>query len=158
MPVGDASPHVELDGVSAGLFIASQNHQHDLLRELTLMDVANRWSVTDTELPRRVADLMAEIFVDYADVRTATREQALAALARGQDSVTLRVPVKAGIVEALHRWLELVETADTLCAQGYLLTLPASAEIRELRRWYVQAIEEQVRTRPAVWPPDVAEG
>lgn len=145
----DPAPDVELEGVPAALFIASQNHQHDLLRELALMDIGNRWSLTERELPHRVTTLIAGILAEYADVRTVTRQQALAALERGEDTVTLRVPVRPGIVGALHRWLALVETADRLCGQGLLLTLPAPADVQALRRWYVEAIDARLRGAPA---------
>lgn len=141
----DPLPNVELPGVPAKLFIESQNHQHDLLRELALMDIGNRWSLTERELPHRVARLIGEILTDYADVRTVTRTQALDALGRGEETVTLRVPAKAGIVDALHRWLDLVEQADAFCAQGLLLTLPAPDDVRALRRWYVEVIDRQLR-------------
>lgn len=128
----------------AALFISSQNHQHDLLRELALLDLGSRWSLAEREVPERVATVLSEILVDYAGVRTATRQQALDALARDEDTVTLHVPVQPGIVQALHRWLELVEAADRFCAQGMLLTLPAPDEVAALRRWYVQAVERRL--------------
>lgn len=145
---GDGTPcEVNLEGVPAALFIQSQNHQHDLLRECALMDIGNRWRLTDSGLPHKVADMIAEILRDYAEVRSTTRRQALDALAEGHDTVTLSVPVRPGIVEALHRWLELVETADQYCNQGTLLTLAAPPEVRALRRWYVRAIEQQLTSR-----------
>lgn len=145
-------PHVVLEGVPAARFIASQNHQHDLLRELALMDIGNRWSLTERELPRTVATLISEILDDYADVRTTTRQQALDALGRAEETVTLRFRARPGMVDALHRWLDLVETADRFCAQGLLLTLPAPEDVRALRRWYVQAIERCL-TRSGGEPP-----
>lgn len=144
-PVEDPSSEVELADVPAALFIASQNHQHDLLRELSLMDIGDRWGLTDQQLPQRLAMMIAEILADYADVRTATRHQALAALERGEETVTIRVPARPGIADALRRWLQLVEQADDFCSQGLLLTLPAPAEVRTLRRWYVEAIDEGLR-------------
>ncbi|HVL99497.1 MAG TPA: hypothetical protein VM324_09435 [Egibacteraceae bacterium] len=145
MAFEETPPEVRLEGVPAALFIESQNHQHDLLREFALMDIGNRWSLTERDLPQRVAELIGEILQDYAEVRMVTRRQALDALSRGDDTVTLRVPVKPGIVDALHRWLQLVETADAFCEQGVLLTLAAKPEVRRLRRWYVQAIAERLR-------------
>lgn len=141
-------PHIRLEGVPAALFIASQNHQHDLLRELALVDLGTRWSLAEREVPERVAVLLREILADYAGVRTATRQQALDALARGQDTVDLAVPVQPGLVPALHRWLELVEAADRFCGQGLLLTLPATPEVQALRRWYVRAIEQRLGQLP----------
>lgn len=146
-PTVDPWPEVELAGVPAELFVNSQNHQHDLLRELSLIDIGDRWQLTDGHLPHRLATMIAEILADYADVRTVTRQQALEALERGEETVTLRVPTRQGIVDALRRWLRLVEQADDFCSQGLLLTLPAPAEVVALRRWYVEAIEDRLRGR-----------
>lgn len=136
-----ASPeHVRLEGVPARLFVESQNHQEGLLRELTLMDYGKRFHLSDVEPPARIASLVSDIHHQYADVRSATRRQALDALARGEDTVDLRVPVRSGMAGALQQWLQLIEDADTLCDEGVLLTLPASPEVRRLRRWYAEAI------------------
>ena len=136
----DTAQVVRLLGVPAALFIDSQNHQHDLIRELTLIDLASAHGISDTELPRRLADLISEILDHYAGVRLATREQALAALARGESTVDLSVPVVPDLLAGLRRWLRLVQEADELCSQGALLTLAAAPQVRALRRWYVDAI------------------
>lgn len=131
---------VRLEGVPAAVFIASQDHQRDLVRELTLMDLDARTGPTDRASPRRIAELIAGILHDYDDVRSDTREQAVAALARGAHDLVLRVPVRPQLAEALQRWLRLVEEADRLCDEGALLTLAASPEVRALRRWYAETI------------------
>ena len=153
---GDAPDAVRLEGVPARLFVESQNHQHDLLRELALIDLGQRFDLVEQPPTRRVADLIAAIHHEYADVRSSTREQALDALGRGQDTVDLVVPVRAGMAAALRRWLQLVDDADVLCGEGALLTLAASPEVRRLRRWYVHTLvaclEGDRGERVAVYP------
>lgn len=134
------STHIRLEDVPARLFLASQDHQHELIRELTLIHLGNCY-VEDAELPRRLARLIDEILTHYADVRTVTRQQALDGLARGEEAVTLEVPVRPGMVAALRRWLHLLEEADGFCSNGALLTLAAGHEICALRQWYVDAID-----------------
>jgi hypothetical protein len=136
---------VRLIDVPVELFLESQNHQQDLIRELALIDIGERQHHhADAPLPVRVATLIGEIFDQYGDVRSVTRQQALQALAAGDEVVTLLVPVRPGLTEALQRWLHIVEEADRLCAEGVLLTLSATPEIQALRRWYVDAISEAV--------------
>jgi hypothetical protein len=137
-------PEVRLDGVPVELFLESQNHQQDLIRELALIDIGDRFHSGDTPMPVQVSRLISEIFDQYGDVRSVTRQQALQALSAGDETVTLVVPIRPGMIEALQRWLEVVEEADRLCAEGVLLTLSAKPEVRELRRWYVEAITDVV--------------
>ena len=140
MEASELPLRVRLEGVPAKLFLESQNHQHDLIRELTLIDIGNRYGGTEAALPHRIANLISEILHKYAEVRSVTRQRALDAVARGESTATLVVPVKAGMGESLQRWLQLVEDADRLCEEGALLTLAARPEVRALRRWYVDAI------------------
>ena len=131
---------VVLPDVPVRLFLESQDHQHDLIRELQLIHLGQRFDVGTDDVSRELAELIAEILSRYRDVRTATRDQALAALDRGDERVTLSVPVREGMAEALQRWLELLEQADRLCREGELLQLAARPEIRGLRHWYVERL------------------
>jgi hypothetical protein len=137
-PIGAAT--VRLTGVPARLFVESQDQQHDLIRELALIDIRSRYHDDSGELPARIADLISDILNEYQDVRSVTREQAVEALAIGNETLTIAVPVRPGMVDALRRWLRLVEEADAVCEGGALLTLAARPEVRALRRWYVEAI------------------
>lgn len=151
MEVG-APAVVVLEGVPVELFLESQDHQHDLIRELVLVDLGVRTAVAELALPQRVTALIADILHDYRDVRSQTRDQALAARERGEATTTLHVPVRPGLVDALRRWLRLVEEADRCCDEGALLTLPASPEIRTLRRWYVEAVANALADPPSRVP------
>lgn len=136
----DSQRVVVLERVPVRLFLESQDHQHDLIRELKLIEIGDRFDVATTEVSQRLAGLIADILSRYEPVRTATREQALAALDRGDEHVTLEVPVYPGMTEALRRWLALLDEADHLCRHGELLLLATRDEVRELRRWYVEQI------------------
>ena len=135
---------VRLVDVPARLFIESQNHQQDVIRELALIDIAHRFHDHAERPPERVAALIRDILHEYSQVRSVTRGQALQALSQGAHTVTLVVPVSDGIVDALERWLLLVEEADALCADGEFLTMPASPQVAALRRWYAAAIADAV--------------
>lgn len=126
--------------VPVELFLESQDHQEDLLRELRLMELGDRFHLTTDSVAQDLASLIGGILGRYRDVRSTTRTQALAALADGRTEVTLLVPLDDGIVDALHHWLELLETANRVCAGGRLLTLPARPEVQALRRWYVDEV------------------
>ncbi len=144
---------IRLEGVPVALFLESQDHQHDLIRELQLIEIGGRLDPGTTEVSQRLARLIADILTRYRRVRTATRQQALAALDRGEAYVTLEVPVATGMAEALAEWLRLLEEADEVCHTGELLVLASRPEVRELRRWYV---EQLTAALPAAEPHDAS--
>lgn len=136
---------VRLPDVPARVFLESQDHQQDLIRELQLADIGGSASNGVERVSQRLARLIAGVLSDYQTVRSATRDQALAALARGEHVVTLDVPVVPGMHDALHRWLQLLEEADDLCRRGELLLLAPSPEVRRLRRWYVEQLTSRLQ-------------
>lgn len=146
--VADHAGVVRLDGVPVRLFLESQDHQHDLVRELKLIQLGERFDAEAAEVSHRLAALISDILTRYERVRSVTREQALAALDRGDDTVALDVPVFPGMAEALHRWLALLDEADVLCSRGELLLPATSEEIRTLRRWYAERLVAELERRP----------
>lgn len=131
---------VPLAGVPVRLFLESQDHQQELIRELQLVEIAAGYDETTRAASQRLAQLTADILQRYQPVRSATRTQALAALARGDEVTAMDVPVHPGMADALRTWLRLLEEADALCARGDLLLLAPSPEVQELRRWYVREL------------------
>jgi len=131
---------VRIVGVPVRAFLESQDHQHDLIRELQLITIGAQFDVAKVEISHRVAKLVASIHERYESVRSATREQALAARARGDLLVDLDVPIVPDMAASLRHWLELLEEADELCRDGDLLLLATQPEIRDLRRWYVETV------------------
>ena len=136
---------VRLEGVPTRVFLESQDHQHDLIRELQLIDIGGRFDIVDPDVSQRLARVIADILARYGEVRAVTRRQALEALERGETAVTLDVPVRDGMTDALRTWLELLEEADRLALEGELLLVPAREEVRRLRRWYVDEIVSRLQ-------------
>lgn len=135
---------VQLEDVPVRLFLESQDHQHDLIRELQLIGLSTSSGPQHLDGPSRLAAAISEVLTTYSPVRSSTREQALAALDRGEQRVTLAVPVQEGMGQALRRWLRLLEEVDQLCRHGELLLLAPRPEVSEFRRWYVEQITAQL--------------
>lgn len=138
---------VRVDDVPVRLFLESQDHQHDLVREFQLVEIGDRYDLVATEVPGELARLVSDILSRYSAVRSATRSQAVAALRRGQDTTSLDVPVRPGMADAMREWLRLLEAADRICDRGQLLVPASRPEVRELRRWYVQEVTRQLDSR-----------
>ena len=130
--------------VPAKLFVESQDHQHDLIRELRLVEIGERFDLTTRNVSQRLGSLISEILEGWDDVRSSTRRQAISAIDRGEEAVDLTIPVRPGLADALQRWLRLLAEADRFCEDGELLTMSASPEVRALRAWYVSEITEQL--------------
>lgn len=137
---------VPLPGVPARVFLESQDHQQDLIRELQIIEIGGTVDDGTVRVSQRLAQLISGVLSEYEAVRTATRDQALAALTRGDQVVTLQVPVFPGMAQALRRWLQLLEEADELCRAGELLLLAPRPEVRQLRRWYVEQLTHRIES------------
>lgn len=149
MGSGTTNPAVvRLEDVPVRTFLESQDHQHDLIRELQLIELGDRFDTTTAEVSRRLAGVIADILVRYDGVRSATRDQMMAALDRGEVLASLDVPVYPGMASALKTWLELLEEADRLCQHGELLLVAASPEVRALRRWYATELTRRIEAIP----------
>jgi hypothetical protein len=142
---GPSDTHVvQLHDVSVRLFLESQDHQHDLIRELQLIGLSPSGDPQNPTRPLRLAAAIADVLATYSPVRSSTREQAMAARDRGDERTTLAVPVQDGMPEALRRWLQLLEEADQLCQHGELLLLATRPQVAAFRRWYVEQITAQL--------------
>lgn len=130
------------------LFLESQDHQHDLVRELRLVELSTEVRSADAEVCRRLAGLIAEIHTRWDEVRSSTRAQMLAALERGEERAPLDVPVLPGMAAALRRWLVTMAEADEFARRERLLTVPAPAQVAALRAWYVEAVTAAVERTP----------
>ena len=145
---GGQQPAIRLPGVPVALFLESQDHQHDLIRELQLIRIGDRFDLGTAEVSHRLASLISDILVRYSRVRSATRMQAIAALDAGEEYVTLEVPISPGMADALAEWLRLLDEADDLCRKGELLVVACRPEVRELRRWYVEQLTVALSAYP----------
>lgn len=134
--------------VPAKLFVESQDHQHELIRELRLIEIGERFDLTTRNVSQRLGTLIAEILEGWDDVRSTTRRQAIAAIEREEGEVDLSIPVRPGLAEALQRWLHLLDEADRFCEGGELLTMAAPPNVRALRARYVSEIVSQLGGPP----------
>lgn len=140
---GAGSGAVRLHDVSVRLFLESQDHQHELIREMQLVGLSES-NDGRTDGASRLAAAIVGVLSTYQPVRNSTREQAVAARDRGEETTTLVVPVQEGMADALRHWLQLLEEADRLCRDDQLLVLATRPEIAAFRRWYVEQITGQL--------------
>jgi hypothetical protein len=143
---------VRLVDVPVALFIASEQHTNDLLREIALMAAAR----PDSGSGHLYSDLLAtadDFAHRPADVRHRIAESVAVAQHTGWDTVTVDLDADVTAADGALAWEELLRRFDTMSADEQLLTLPAGEELRAYRAWYVRELVEQVRTgrSPVSW-------
>ena len=131
-------PAVPVDG-----YLALQAHNDALFRELELISIE-----LETGAPGRVAppvaELVDQLYWRFRGPRDSYRDAVAAAQARGQRTVDLETTASPSAAAAALGYLELLERADELCRSGVLLTPEPSAEVKALRRWFVEEMVAQL--------------
>jgi Histidine kinase-like ATPase domain len=137
---------VRFAGVPVEAYLELQEHNDALFRELELISIA--LSAAGSAAPptsSRLAGLVDRLYRQFRSQRDGHRETVAAALARGERTVELRASASVAAVPAARAYVELLEEADELCRTGELLTPPPSAQVRSLRRWFVDQMAAQLQ-------------
>jgi len=131
-------PAVPVDG-----YLALQAHNDALFRELELVSIE-----LETAGPSRVvpplAELVGQLYSRFRGQRDSYRDVVAAAQARGDATVDLEARVPPAAAGAALDYLELLERADELCRDGVLLIPEPPAEVKALRRWFVEEMVAQL--------------
>ncbi|MEA3054635.1 MAG: hypothetical protein QOD30_67, partial [Actinomycetota bacterium] len=134
----DVRVPVELLAVPARLVLTSAANLDDVLREFT---VARRHPAG---LDARVGPLASRLMARSAGVREPVRVAARRAIENGERLVSLTVPTPAAAEGVLTDFLHVIEQLSDHCAEGSMLSLAPTDEVREFRRWYVGEINAQL--------------
>ena len=140
---------VRLGAVPTALLLSAKSHIDNVVREFTLARAGG------AALPPPLAALIETVTRDFADARGAIKRQAIAAADRGEHTTDLVLRLPASAADAGERYLAALDDADRYARAARLLTLETPPEHRVFRRWYVQALVDQLRAAAAgaVPPP-----
>lgn len=147
LTAADDSPEpryeIKLGAVPTRLLLDAKAHIDNVVRELTL--VKNAGARRDSPMPPETQALIHSVTEEFAEARQEIKRQALAAAARGDafTDLTLHLPLAAA--EAGEHYLAALEEIDWQSRDAQLLTLAPPASHRAFRRWYVNALVEQLR-------------
>ena len=131
-------PAVPVDG-----YLALQAHNDALFRELELISIELETGPAG-RVASPVAELVDQLYWRFRGQRDSYRDVVAAAQARGQRTVDLETTASPSAAAAALAYLELLERADELCRRGVLLTSEPSAEVKALRRWFVEEMVAQL--------------
>lgn len=133
---------VRLGAVRTDLLLAAKGHIDNVVRELQLMraeEVAG-----GSPLPAPMAELVDTVTSDFAEARDEIKRQALAAAAKGDEETDLVLTLPLSAAAAGERYLAALDAADRYARASKLLTLAAPMSHRVFRRWYVEALINQL--------------
>jgi hypothetical protein len=142
---------VRMMGLPVALFLRTQEHHDELVREFTLMAI--RESATDgsqsrTLLPARLRELI-DILGRRIEASTSRADVDLQAAAdRGDATVDLTYHVQSDVVAEFVMSSDLMDDADDFCRQEKLLTLPRDSAMVAFSRWYNREFLRQIDGLP----------
>lgn len=142
---------VRLGAVPTDLLLAAKAHIDNVVRELMLLK--SDQAASGTPLPDPTARLVEAVTSEFAWPRADIKRQALAAASRGDSEVDLVLTLPLSAADAGERYLEALDAADRYSRASRLLTMSAPVLHRVFRRWYVEALIEQLRAVQRGEPP-----
>jgi serine phosphatase RsbU (regulator of sigma subunit)/anti-sigma regulatory factor (Ser/Thr protein kinase) len=154
---------VQIGAVPTDLLLAAKAHIDNVVREFTFVKADQ--AASGGQLPEPIAQLVETVTSDFAEARDAIKRQALAAAARGDSETDLILHLPASAADAGERYLAALDAADRYGRAARLLTLGAPVLHRVFRRWYVEALIDQLRAaangeappRPPMFPQALAD-
>lgn len=138
----EAVYEVTVGSVATELLVAAKAHLDNVVRELVLLRGGE--AVSGVALPGEVAELVEIVTGSFAAARSQLKQQAMAALAAGQDLTELVLRLPTVTARAAERYLDALDELDRYARAARMLSLAAPVEHRLFRRWYVRTIVEQL--------------
>lgn len=136
-PGAEGGVPVRLAGVPARLVLMSAASVDDVVRELTVAQVAG--------LPHHdLGGLASRLLAATSLVRDPVRVAARRAVERHERLLDVMIEVPAQAVSSLHRFLILLEEVAEACEEGRLLSMAPRPEVRAYRHWFLAEIARQV--------------
>lgn len=136
---------VRIGSVPTDLLLAAKGHIDNVVREFTLARAGGE--STGEDLPPPLQRLIETVTSSFASARAEIKRQAVAAAARGDEETDLVLTQPASAAEAGEAYLAALDETDRYARAARLLTLETPAVHRVFRRWYVQALVDQLRAR-----------
>ncbi|HET6818690.1 MAG TPA: SpoIIE family protein phosphatase [Mycobacteriales bacterium] len=140
---GEQRFEVVLGDVPTDLLLEAKAHIDNLVREFSLAGAAGDGPAA--ELPDHLVRLITTVVHGFSDARDAIKRQALAAARDGAVRTRLVLSLPLSAADAGEAYLAALDDADEYSRAARLLTLETPPDHRLFRRWYVNAVVQQLR-------------
>jgi anti-sigma regulatory factor (Ser/Thr protein kinase) len=147
---------VRFPGVPVDVYLAMQEHNDALFRELELLAIEHDTSPESAHAEPRLRELARRLLEpELREARDAHREAVAEAQANGQSTVDLRARASAEAVPMARAFGELLDEADAYCRAGVLLITPPDPPVTALRHWFVEQFAAQLLEGRRPSPPSL---
>ncbi len=136
---------VRIGAVPTDLLLEAKAHIDNVVREFTLARAGGE--STGEDLPIPLTRLIETVTSGFAGARAEIKRQAVEAAGRGDVETDLVLTLPAAAADAGEKYLAALDEADRYARAARLLTLETPPAHRVFRRWYVQALVDQLRAR-----------
>lgn len=154
-PGGAEMRTVRFPGVPVDSYLALQEHNDALFRELELLAIEHDGSARSQRPPRLRAVARELLGPRFRGARNAYRETIAAAQAGGQATADLEASASADMFPLVRTYVELLDETDGYCRQGLLLTMPPDPRVPALRHWFVDQMAVQLLDGQPATPPSL---
>lgn len=133
---------IRMVGVPVEIFLTTRQQHDELLRECAVLALAHE----DEEgaQPPELRRLVHELGVHYGAAASRADENVEAASQAGQATIDLTYRVPISVLAAADRLEDLMQSADALCREGRMLTMPRTEQMRRFSAWWVGELRRQV--------------
>lgn len=143
-----AVPEIRLLGYPVRLGQRQQEHNDDLLRELSLLVISRSLPGQELHAPLRLLDMSDMLVTMYRAELEPARKEREAAFLRGERTVDLVYRNVLNGDKIVRDYAAIAAQVDRFCASGDLLTLTTPPDLLELRRWTLEQFLDQMAGRP----------
>jgi hypothetical protein len=133
--------HVRLVQVPVTLMGQWGEHQQELLREFTLIQLSDPAAKAD--IPSRLLEVIEQHRPAFNRLSVRTRGQFARAREEHEQYIDLELDLPPGAPDAARELRALFDEADEFCRRGDLLTLATPPEYVALRQWFLDEIVRQ---------------
>ena len=150
VPEGAPLHEIRMVGVPVEIFLAARQQHDELMREFAVLALAHQDQ--SSAAPAELRRLVHELGANSAAAPSRPGAEVDAAAEAGQPTVDLVFHLPMSALRAAERFEELMQSADEFCAQGRMLTMPRSPDIRRFAEWWFRELHRQVNGEaPTPW-------
>ena len=135
------------------LWLRSQEHNEELLREFALLLIGERSGELRSAAPGQIVALADRVNREFGPLLTAVQEERQRALRQGLDRVDSHIPLVEGAPALLDEVHDVLASADEFCRSADLLTLPRPRDVVRLFHWTRhELVVQYAGGEPTPWP------
>jgi hypothetical protein len=141
---------VQLLDVPVSLMFRANQHQQELVREFTLIQLSDDGAKRD--VPLRLLDVVERDRGEFSELSVRLWEELAEAMERGDQLIDMEIEIPSAARAAAEELLATLTEADEFCRRGDLLTLATPPDLVTFREWFLGEVVRQIDgAAPTPW-------